>query len=355
MAYNESLADDFVNALMIEWELVKEKYSLENVQIETLYFGGGTPSMLTKGQWKTIVERLVKKLPLAPAYEWSIECNPDSFTEEFARFWLDSGVTRLSFGIQSLDDRELRTLGRVHDARQALLALCLPLLERFKSVGADIMYGIPGQTAASLRSTLETVFSMPMVRHLSAYELAIGENTRFAMHRKLLPLPSEDSDNAMMELILRHCREHGFERYEISNYSPPGHHCRHNEAYWRQTPYIGLGPAAHSYMPPCRFSNIKSVREYLSRINNRTLAVDFTEKLGVSEIAREMIFLGLRTAQGVNEREFKAVIGLPFASAARTALLNKYIDRGMIRHEPPHWKLTDRGMLFADGIAGELF
>lgn len=353
--YNESLADDFIEALLLEWKLVKKKHSLENVSIDTIYFGGGTPSIFTMGQWKKIVECLIKKLSFAKGYEWSIECNPDSFSIESASFWLDSGATRLSFGIQSLIDKELLFLGRVHNAKQALDALNSPSVERFKSVGADLMYGLPGQTTDSLHITLDTILSLPVVRHLSAYELTIGERTRFGKHRSLLPLPAEETDAAMTESILRQSREHGFKRYEISNFSLPGHRCKHNEAYWRHRPYIGLGPAAHSYMPPRRRSNAALTDRYIELLRDRTLPIDFEETVDAKALAREMIFLGLRTAEGVNEADFKSNAGLEFASLARMPLLEKFVQNGMIEHTAPFWRLTERGMLFADGIASELF
>jgi oxygen-independent coproporphyrinogen III oxidase len=351
---DESVADDYIDALCIEWELIKEKYSLESAAVETLYFGGGTPSLLTLRQWKKLIEKLVKQLHFVPDYEWSIECNPDSFSPETASFWLDSGVTRLSLGIQSLDDNELRLLGRVHTMQQAVDFLDNPILQNFASIGADLMYGIPGQTPASLEMSLDRTLTALSLRHLSVYELTINHHTDFGRRRATLPLPSEDTIVAMTETVLEKTHARGFERYEISNFSLPGHHCRHNEAYWRHTPYIGLGPAAHSYLPPCRFSNCSSIVDYNKALCAGKLPVNFSETIDTAALSRELVFLGLRTNQGVDETKFRLMTGLDFSSEERLPMLKAFATKGMIEHKPPFWSLTRKGLLFADAIARDL-
>jgi oxygen-independent coproporphyrinogen III oxidase len=352
--YNESAGNGYVDALLLEWKLIKEKYSLENASIETLYFGGGTPSILSLGQWKTIIHTFIQPLRFVRNCEWSIECNPDSFSSETAVLWLDSGVTRLSIGIQTFDDHELRLLGRIHDARQARKLIENPVLLKFKSIGADLMYGIPGQTQGSLESSLNNILDKPVIRHLSAYELTIGEHTDFGSRRGLLPLPSEETIVAMTEMITQKTANRGFKRYEISNFSLPGHRCRHNEAYWRHKPYIGLGPAAHSYLPPRRFSNSNSLAEHIVKLHGRELPTGFSEILDTAALSREMMFLGLRTDQGVNESDFYLRTGRDFASSARLPALAGFVGKGMMEHSPPYWRLTNKGMLFADAIAREL-
>ena len=294
--FNESLIDSYVSALLVEWKLIKDAYSLHDIPIQTLYFGGGTPSILPLRQWKRIIEHLIRPLHFAPDYEWSDECNPDSFTSEIASLWLDSGVTRISIGVQSLNDEELRSLGRVHNARQALACLENPLLSKFKSTGVDLMYGIPRQTLDSLEASLMTILALPATRHLSAYELTISSPTDFGRRRGMLPLPSEDAVIAMTEMISQKTFERGFEQYEISNFSLPGHECRHNEAYWQHAPYVGLGPAAHSYLPPRRFSNVSSLDAYTTKLREQELPTGFSEALDAAALSRELVFLGLNEA-----------------------------------------------------------
>ena len=159
----------------------------------------------------------------------------------------------------------------------------------------------------------------------------------------------------MSELVKQKAIASGLTHYEISNYALSSHQCRHNKAYWRHKPYIGLGPAAHSFLLPCRFSNVKSVGEYIARICARTLASDFTETLDLAAVAREMVLLGLRTAEGINEDDFRSKTGREFASLSRIPLLDKFVHHGMLNHTPPYWRPTDKGMLFADAMARDLF
>jgi oxygen-independent coproporphyrinogen III oxidase len=354
VTYNESLSDAFIDALLVEWELAKTNYSLENASIATLYFGGGTPSMLSLKQWEKIIKNFVQKLPLLDGYEWSIECNPDSFSAETARLWLDSGVTRLTFGVQSLIDGELTTLGRRHSSRRALEVLCEPVVGRFASIGVDLMYGLPWQTLTSLDASLTRLLSITTIKHLSAYELSVAANTPFGRHAELLRLPEDDEIAKMSELVKQKATASGLTHYEISNYALSGHQCAHNKAYWRHKPYLGLGPAAHSYLPTRRFSNVKNVGEYIARISARTLASDFTETLDVAAVAREMVLLGLRTAEGISEDVFRSMTGLDFASMSRISLLDKFVHQGMLIHTSSYWRPTDKGMLFADAMARDL-
>ena len=352
---DRSAIDGYIDALLVEWALMKEKYRLENTPVETLYFGGGTPSILSLGQWKKIIGKLIHGLHFTPHYEWSIECNPDSFSPETASLWQGEGVTRISIGVQSLDDKKLRIMGRVHSAQQALKLLANPLLSRFASIGADLMYGVPGQTLESLSMSLDKVLSAPWLRHLSAYELTINQATDFGRRRQSLPFPPEETAVAMTKMVLEKTRARGFERYEISNFSLPGHHCRHNEAYWRHKPYIGLGPAAHSYLPPVRYSNVNSLTDYGKALRAGMLPVGFSETIDAAAVSREMIFLELRTKVGINEIDFRSMTGNDFASSVRMPLLQEFVRTAMMEHEPPYWRLTDTGMLFADAVARDLF
>jgi oxygen-independent coproporphyrinogen-3 oxidase len=189
--YNEETVGNFVAALCREWELVSSSLGLKNVEIKTIFFGGGTPSILSVKTWEALRKSLVRHLKLTPEIEWTIECNPDSFTKEKAELWLEMGVTRLTFGVQSLNDLELRSLGRIHTAQQAIRALESPILLRFNSIGIDLMYGLPLQTLESFDTTLTAALSVPVVSHLSAYELAVCKETPFGRTEDL-PLPDED-------------------------------------------------------------------------------------------------------------------------------------------------------------------
>ena len=184
------------------------------------------------------------------------------------------------------------------------------------------MYGLPHQTIESFRRSLDALLSTHIIRHLSAYELTICKNTPFGK-AKHLPLPDEDSVVEMAHLLFEACREQGFERYEISNFAKAGHRCRHNEVYWNHSPYIGLGPAAHSYVHPKRWANVSDVKQYVTLINEGKSAVDFEEIIDKDKLLYEMIFLRLRTADGLDEKKFLATTGEAFFSGKRKRVLEK--------------------------------
>jgi oxygen-independent coproporphyrinogen III oxidase len=351
--YDNSLADDFISALVKEWPLIRKEMNLENPVIQTLFFGGGTPSILSIKQWETINRSLIKQLNLADDIEWTIECNPESFSTEKAELWHSMGVTRLTFGIQSLNDDELRILGRPHSSEQALLVISSPALRQFNSIGLDLMYGLPSQTLDSFEKTLNAALSAQIVRHLSAYELTICKNTPFGQAKNLL-LPSEEIVCDMARMLFCISRESGFERYEISNFARAGRRCRHNEAYWDHSPYVGLGPAAHSYLHPLRWANAGDIKRYLSMVNNNERPVNFSETIDKDKLVSEMILLRLRTTDGLDENVFRIKTGEEFHSGERIKVLEKLQRDKIITYKKPRWTLTEEGMFFTDAVVKKL-
>jgi oxygen-independent coproporphyrinogen-3 oxidase len=353
--YQEESASSFVRALVAEWQIVKKELGLDGAEIRTIFIGGGTPTMLTPRHWEFLDKYLFKTLRLPQDVEWSIECNPDSFDEDLARLWLSRGVTRLTFGIQSLEDRELEFLGRPHSAAKALAVLDSPVLSRFKSIGADLMYGLPGQTAASFERTLTAILSRPCVSHLSAYELTVNPHTPIGRHVSIIPFPSEETVLDMSRALYESCEAHSFERYEISNFSRVGHRCRHNEAYWDHSPYIGLGPSAHSFINGRRFANTGDVRHYIASIRqDRRRPIKFTETIDRDNLAAEMIFLRLRTTDGLAEDLFETQTGQTFYGGGRIPVLDELIKENMMTRTDRRWQLTTKGMFVADAIAKKL-
>jgi len=347
-------ATRLVEALGKEWYLAKSEFSLGDAEIGTIFIGGGTPTMLPEALWESLDRNLFGTLKLSKSVEWSIECNPDSFTEDLARLWLSMGVTRLTFGIQSLDDRELEFLGRPHSAAQALTVLESPFLSRFKSIGADLMYGLPGQNVTSFTRTLNWVLSSPSVSHLSAYELTINPHTPIGRHVSIIPFPSEEAVLDMAHALYDICTEHGLQRYEISNFSRPGHRCRHNVAYWDHSPYLGLGPAAHSYINGRRFANTGDVRRYSESIGRGIRPIEFTEAIDRDNLTSEMIFLRLRTTDGLDEGDFETRTGSVFNSGLRMQVLDELTEADLMTHSGRRWSLTSAGMFVADAVARKL-
>ena len=348
----DELIYGYLDALAEEWRLHEHSGFYE---FTTVYIGGGTPSLLTVHQWERFREILLGRLPVLPGAEWTVECNPESWSAEKAELLAAMGVNRLTFGIQSMDDRELRAAGRPHTSREAEEVLGDPSLHRFHSTGVDLMFGLPGQTLASFERTLRVVLDRPVISHLSAYELTLAEHTPFGKHRSLLPLPDEETVSAMTELLHSRVSDYGFNQYEISNFSREGFRCRHNCAYWDHAPYIGLGCAAHSYLHPCRFWNFSDIERYCSLINRGTFPIERKEFIDNDMLAREMVFLGLRRTDGLNEVAFLEKTGMDFRRRAGEERLTRLINEKLIEYRPPWWRATSRGMLFADYIARELF
>jgi oxygen-independent coproporphyrinogen-3 oxidase len=352
--YEESLANEFVSALISEWKLVREQYDLDSVPITSVFFGGGTPSLLSLVQWERIQKGIISTLNLSTYPEWTIECNPDSFSESHAKLWKEMGVTRLTFGIQSLNNNELKALGRPHSKEQAHAVLSVPILSEFTSIGVDIMYGLPGQTLATFDETLYTLCSIPVVKHVSAYELAIAKDTCFGRNQSLLSLPSEEIVCDMAALLFDRTGTFGFRRYEVSNFAKQGHECIHNKAYWSHGQYIGLGPAAHSFMDNKRFANIKNLGDYISSVKENKLPKQFTENITRENLLAEVLFLRLRTVEGIENQDFLDKTGEKFNDGKRTSVIDDLMKNGIMVHEDGFWRLTEKGMFVADGVAKRL-
>jgi oxygen-independent coproporphyrinogen-3 oxidase len=352
--YEEELADRYINALGKELELFLLHYGWNKPFINTIFFGGGTPSILSVKQWSRISEHIYSLMSLSENCEWTVECNPDSFTTEKARVYLDSGVNRITFGVQSINERELAIMGRVHSADRVREVLSSSILEKFKSVGVDLIYGLPGQTIGTLITSLETLLDFKIVKHLSIYELNINETTPFGRHAALLPLPSEDYSYEMALTILVLTKRYGFEQYEISNFAKPGYRCRHNEVYWNHDTYIGIGTGAHSYIHPLRMADNNNIISYVDEITKGNLPVKETETIDGEILAREMIFLGVRRSGGIDSEQFHEKTGFNFEEYAGKVKLDQMIENGVLINNGSRWQPTEKGMLVSDAIAREL-
>ncbi|GBU21748.1 coproporphyrinogen III oxidase [Fibrobacteres bacterium R8-0-B4] len=327
---------------------------LDGHSIDTIYIGGGTPSLLGIDMWDRLDRELFSRIDKTGIKEWSIECNPESFSIEKARVYTKSGVTRLTFGVQSLNDRELSICGRIHNSERAITVLRDDRLSTmFNSIGADIIYGLPGQTINTLDDTLSSLLSIPQIKHLSAYELTIATDTSFGRHAKILSRPDEDTVADMYELIGKRCAERGMRQYEVSNYAVDGYESIHNKAYWSRKPYIGLGASAHSYIHPKRWGNVDDTDQYISSLSSNKRPIEFEEVLTNKESAEEMIFLGLRNADGIDKRELETLTGLRLydTGSETAARLREYIHAGLLIDSGERLIPTPHGMLFSDMMA----
>ena len=354
MNYHQRIINQYIDAVIKEWVMYESIGMFDVKSIDTIYIGGGTPSILGFDMWDRLDDGLFSRIDKTVIKEWSIECNPESFGIDKAKAYSKSGVTRLTFGVQSLNDRELSVCGRIHNSARALEVLRDGrLATMFNSIGVDIIYGLPGQNIDSLDATLSSLLSIQHIKHISAYELTIAMNTPFGKHRKTLPRPDEDTVAEMYELIGKRCAERGMRQYEVSNYAIEGHESIHNKAYWSRKPYIGLGAAAHSYIHPKRWGNIEDADQYISLISSNKRPIEFEEVLTNRESAEEMIFLGLRNIDGIDKREFEELTGnqLCDSGSDKEARSLEYIEAGLLIDSGERLIPTSKGMLFADMMA----
>ncbi|MDE6718121.1 MAG: radical SAM family heme chaperone HemW [Muribaculaceae bacterium] len=321
----------------------------------TLYIGGGTPS-LAPPEFIAGIREMVK----CEVGEFTIEVNPDDVTPVKSALWREAGVNRVSMGVQSLVDKELTFIGRRHSAEEAMEAYSI-LRRDFGNVSLDLMFGLPGQTIETLESTLEGFIGMKP-EHISAYSLMYEERTALTRLRdsgKIREVAEEDTVG-MFGLVSERLHEAGYERYEISNYSRPGFRSRHNSAYWKGLPYIGLGPGAHSYDGDrTRRRNAPDLSLYLrswgGTVKSEEIVNVFIERLTQEELREEYVMTRLRMAEGIGLEDYKSRFG---EEELRRILINAapYEGAGMLAgRESGHLALTDSGVMVSDEVIVGLF
>lgn len=331
---------------------------------DTVYFGGGTPSQLPPEDLARVLDACGMHLPFATPAPWVfLEANPEDVTPEACAAWRGFGVRTLSLGVQSFSDEALRFLGRRHTGRQARAAVETALAAGFDTVSVDLIFGLRGQTAEDWQLELTTAVSLEPP-HLSCYQLTIHPRTRFgvqAKHGQLSELP-EDDQATLFELTHRFLADAGWPAYEVSNFARgPIHQSRHNRKYWDHTPYLGLGPSAHSLAasdpssPTRRWWNERGTPRWERRIAAGERPIEAQELLGPKELAAEALLLGLRTTAGIDLASLRARYGVDLL-AANDALVARLVDEGHIvvraDAEDGRWLVpTLSGLAVADGLA----
>ncbi len=316
---------------------------------DTLYLGGGTPTLLEPAQVERIVGAVRRGFRMADGAEVSMEANPDTVNPGRLKGWRSAGVNRLSMGVQALDDRLLRALGRIHSATRAREAVHEAAEAGFANLGIDLMFGLPGQATAEWRETLRAALDMPVV-HLSCYELALEEGTLLkAAHPAL---PGEDEAVEMWSVTLEETARRGFIRYEVSNYAHPGAECRHNLKYWRDSEFLGFGAGAWSSRDGARTANPSDVAAYLAGAPAGFPPAE-CDVLPARRRAAESMMLNLRLTEGCGEAEFAARWGEEALGAAARALAPGIRD-GLVERSGGRLRLTDRGFLVANEVWREV-
>ncbi|HHY53552.1 MAG TPA: radical SAM family heme chaperone HemW [Clostridiales bacterium] len=341
LPFGEDLADAYTAALIEA--MATQPFG--PMQADTVYFGGGTPSLLGARRLDALLEAAARFFALPRDCEVTLEANPESVTPELLQSLRRSGFTRVSVGVQSGVDSELAALGRPHTARQARQAIEWAYQAGFAHISADLMLAIPGQGEESLRQSVSFLTGLP-VDHISAYLLKIEEGTPFAQKRRDLSLPDEDTAADCYLLCSRLLEEAGFPRYEISNFAKPGGQCRHNLKYWRCQPYLGLGPAAHSYLPQGakgrRYAFPRDLKAFLTAENPFALLEDQGEGGGWEE----RLMLALRLEEGFDAKT------LPDPSARRALLCKakELATRNLCQIRGEVISLTGEGMLLSNSV-----
>ena len=331
----------YTRRLREDIDAMGKKYG--DIPVDTIFIGGGTPSVPDSALIVGIMEHVRKAFHVAEGAEISMEANPGTVTREKLTDYRRAGINRLSFGLQSANDRELKLLGRIHTWAEFLESFHLARECGFTNINIDLMSALPGQTRESWKDTLKRVTDLNP-EHISAYSLIIEDGTPFGEKygseegRKLLP--DEDSEREMYHETKRFLRDCGYERYEISNYAKPGRACRHNIGYWTGLPHLGLGLGASSYMDGCRFAVNSDMKQYLEEKPGMFTDV---EKLTKKDMEEEFFYVGLRMTAGVSLPEFERRFGVS-AKDVYPGLMEMFVEEKAAVFQGDRFVLTDYGL-----------
>ena len=337
-SYSPELAESYVSAA----KRSISAYSGMGITADTVYFGGGTPSLLTPGQVSEILDSISDSVTLCSP-EITLEANPSSISSEKLCGWRSAGVNRLSIGFQSADDAQLGFLGRLHDTDRACRAVLDASAAGFDNISCDLMIGLKGQDSASLDRTLDRMLSLP-VSHLSAYMLKIEQGTAFDTDEVRSSVPDDDTVSDMYLQLCGRMSAAGYEHYEISNWAKNGRRSRHNMKYWTLEPYIGIGPAAHSDLGGKRFYCPADITQFASSKVQKTVQED-----DHPDRTREYVMLGLRLSDGITRERLSQLGGKDFADSvfSKAAPL---VNNGLMTISGDRAALTEQGFLLSNAV-----
>ena len=325
----------------------RERSALSEFCVDTVYFGGGTPTLLSIESFSRIFETLRASCEISDDCEITCECTPATADEKKFRALRALGVNRLSIGLQSVHDDELRMLGRIHTYEDFRKTFSDARAAGFDNISVDLMYSLPNQTLAHFEESLVRL-AEHSPEHISVYGLKIEEGTPFWAQRDTLRLPEEETELAMYLACSEILSHYGYEKYEISNFSKKGRESRHNLRYWHGEEYLGFGVAAHSYFAGERFGNSRDMDAFLSGED----IVEERVRLDERELRNEYLMLRLRLCEGIDEQELIANFGVPFCELAPS--LETWLTHGFLKKEESRISFTDRGFFVSNAILSEL-
>ncbi|MBN2579234.1 MAG: radical SAM family heme chaperone HemW [Pirellulales bacterium] len=329
-------------------EITRRSEETRHPRADTIFLGGGTPSLLSELQVARILEALFEAFAIEEEAEITCECNPGTLSKRLAETMRKAGVNRLSLGAQARQERLLRLLGRIHDWEQVVDSVEIARRAGFENINLDLMFGLPTQTAADLRETVEAAMELRPT-HVSCYGLIVEEGT--PMHRDItagkLALPEEEVEREMYETARQTLAEHGLHQYEISNFAREGRQCRHNIGCWTRVPYLGFGCAAHSFFGECRTMNPTTLDAYLAGEEPKT------EPISKEEARFESLMLGLRMTRGVKDEDFTRMHGMSIRKAFGEKL-DQPIRDGLLEWHEGALRLTRLGMDLQNSVLVDL-
>jgi oxygen-independent coproporphyrinogen-3 oxidase len=340
----------FINALLREITLRKDYLGTDAVK--TIYFGGGTPSIFSISDIDRIVSHIGKEFSIEAQNEVTIEVNPDDVTEGYMKDLRNAGFNRVSMGIQSWRDEDLRFLNRRHDSAGARAALSNTLSAGFENISIDLIYGIPGMTQAAWESNLDITFGFD-IRHLSAYHLTIEPGTVFGkmLEKGVIAEVDEEMSTQLFNTLINKSEEAGFLHYEISNFGKPGYFSEHNSNYWKQVKYIGLGPSAHSFNGYSRQWNRNDLKGYIKAMNSGEPEYE-SEEIDSSKKFNEYIMTSLRTMWGIDLYYIESTFDKESYDYVKNLSL-KFREYGLMKLEDNHLILSNQGKMISDNIISE--
>ncbi|WP_282069413.1 radical SAM family heme chaperone HemW [Olleya namhaensis] len=343
--------DQLISALAKELELRKDEF--KNTTVETIYFGGGTPSVLSTAELQYLIDAVYLNYKVTDDPEITLEANPDDLNEDVIIALAKSPINRLSIGIQSFFEKDLILMNRAHNAEEA--KRCLQLATQyFDNISLDLIYGIPNSTNAEWLENIQTALSF-RVPHISSYALTVEPKTALAsfIAKGVIDNVDDDLAHEQFHILIEALAQAGFDHYELSNFGKKGFYSKNNSAYWLGKPYLGIGPSAHSFNGDERAWNVKNNAIYITKINQEQLPLE-VEVLSLNDKYNEFVMTGLRTIWGISLTAVEKQFGKPFLEYLLQQA-NQYVNKQMLYIEDNNLKTTKTGKFLSDGIASDLF
>ena len=354
IAREAELRKDFFAGLDGRSSIEIENHSPTSIALDTLYFGGGTPSLLEASDWDLLTERLWNSFDFVPDPEFTVECNPDDLSPERLAVLHAAGVNRLSIGVQSFRDQDLTLMNRSHNAGQASRSIEDARKAGFANITADLIYGIPGLSLKAWEENIRRMIDLG-VDHISAYALTVEERTALyhQVEKGTVDLPNDQTFHEHYYLLIELLGSAEFEHYELSNFARPGFRSRHNSSYWEGEPYLGLGPSAHSYCHPKRAWNVSNNAKYLKLVEAGKLPEEASEELSVQDQINEYLMTHLRKTEGIDLERLQGM-GHDLRRIS-TQEIASYEKEGLLIDEGNRIRLTPSGLMLSNEIISEFF